>query len=192
LAPKKGLSVSRRIYPTRVSVNDSLSSVINERTSIYKSKKVVKIVELLDKNPNLNLYGPPGTGKTLYTNKVREVFDYCEMITFHQSYSYEQFIEGITAEVNEDTGQLQYYVKDGIFLKLCKEASENPEQKYCLIIDEINRGNISKIFGELITLIEKTKRSGQPEETIVKLPYSNSNFSVPNNLYIIGTMNTSD
>ncbi|EOV9526384.1 McrB family protein [Bacillus cytotoxicus] len=192
LVSTRGLSVSRRIYPTRVSVSDSLSSVINERTSIYKNKKIVKIVELLDKNPNLILYGPPGTGKTFYTNKIKEVFDYCEMITFHQSYSYEQFIEGITAEVNEDTGQLQYYVKDGIFLKLCKKASENPEQKYGLIIDEINRGNISKIFGELITLIEKTKRSRQPEETIVKLPYSNDKFSVPKNLYIIGTMNTSD
>lgn len=192
LISKKGLSVTSKVYPTHVTFNDTLSSIVSEKSSLYENKKILNIVELLDKNPNLILYGPPGTGKTYYTNKIKDIFDHCEMITFHQSYSYEQFIEGITAEVDEDTGQLQYFVKDGIFLKLCKEASENPEQKYCLIIDEINRGNISKIFGELITLIEKTKRSGQPEETIVKLPYSNNNLSVPNNLYIIGTMNTSD
>lgn len=192
LSSKVGLSVSKKEYPTHVSIQDFAASHIREGQVLYENKKLLNILELLDKNPNLILYGPPGTGKTYYTNKIKEVFDNCEMITFHQSYSYEQFIEGITAEVDENTGQLKYFVKDGIFLKLCKEASENPEQKFGLIIDEINRGNISKIFGELITLIEKTKRSSQPEETIVKLPYSNNNFSVPNNLYIIGTMNTSD
>lgn len=192
ITSNKGLSVSRRIYPTHVKVTDGLTPIINEKQSLYQNKKIRNIVELLDKNPNLVLYGPPGTGKTYYTNQIREVFDRCDMITFHQSYSYEQFVEGITAKVNDSTGQLEYFIQDGIFLKICEEAEKNPELKYGLIIDEINRGNISKIFGELITLIEKTKRKHQPEETVVKLPYSNNSFTVPSNLYIIGTMNTSD
>ncbi|OZM56877.1 hypothetical protein CIB95_08890 [Lottiidibacillus patelloidae] len=188
----KGLTVSKKVYPTHVEVTDGLSPRIKEKKSLYQSKKTSQIIELLDKNPNLILYGPPGTGKTYYTNQLKDVFDYSEMITFHQSFAYEQFIEGITAKVNDQTGQLQYLVQDGAFLKLCKKAKENPNLKYGLIIDEINRGNISKIFGELITLIEKSKRAGEHEETTVQLPYSNSSFSVPKNLYIIGTMNTSD
>jgi len=113
--------------------------------------------------------------------------------TFHQSFSYEDFIQGISAELN-DEGQLQYEVKAGIFKKLCNEADKNSDKKYVLIIDEINRGNISKIFGELITLLEKDKRKGEENELAVKLPYSNEDclFSVPDNVYVIGTMNTAD
>lgn len=192
LKPNKGLSIGKNIAPTRVSVSDSFSATINESLDLYEDKKTLTIMKLLDKNPNLILYGPSGTGKTHYINKIKDLFDYAEMITFHQSYSYEQFIEGLTAEINNDTGQLQYFVKDGIFLSLCKKAKANPNEKYILLIDEINRGNISNIFGELITLIERTKRLGNLEEITVKLPYSNEDFSVPNNLYIIGTMNTSD
>ena len=117
-----------------------------------------------------------------------------EFITFHQSFSYEEFIEGIKPDINEDGG-LSYSLSSGIFKRLSERAKSNPGSNYVLIIDEINRGNISKIFGELITLVEETKRLGSPSGEYpqsVTLPYSKEPFGVPTNLYIIGTMNTAD
>lgn len=110
--------------------------------------------------------------------------------TFHQSMSYEDFIEGIKPVVKN--GNVTYEVQDGIFKKICKKAKADKDNKYMLIIDEINRGNVAAIFGELITLIEDSKRAGEKEAISVTLPYSTDTFSVPNNLYILGTMNTAD
>ena len=112
--------------------------------------------------------------------------------TFHQSMSYEDFVEGIKPKTDNNTCQITYSVEPGIFKELCKKAEDNEEKRYVLIIDEINRGNVSQIFGELITLLEEDKRIGNDFELKVKLPYSNKDFGVPKNLYIIGTMNTAD
>lgn len=114
----------------------------------------------------------------------------CKFVTFHQSFSYESFIEGIKPNVKNNI--ITYDIEDGILKEICKEAKENKNQRYALFIDEINRGNVSEIFGETISLIEEDKRLGEVNELEVILPYSKEKFGIPNNLDIYGTMNSLD
>lgn len=116
---------------------------------------------------------------------------YLSLVTFHQSYSYEDFVEGLRPKCDK-RGNVKYEVRDGVFKQLCRRAQADPGHTYALVIDEINRGNISKVFGELITLIEPDERLGDSNEITVTLPYSGENFGVPANLLIVGTMNTAD
>ncbi|MEG1121471.1 MAG: AAA family ATPase [Citrobacter sp.] len=113
------------------------------------------------------------------------------VVTFHQSYGYEEFIEGIRAR-SDESGNISYPIEPGIFMRLCQRANADPAHRYAIFIDEINRGNISKIFGELISLIEVDKRAGMSNAMSLQLSYSGDHFSVPANVDIIGAMNTAD
>lgn len=147
-------------------------------------------VDLLNEKRQLIFYGPPGTGKTYVAQAlgehVRATGGGWQLVQFHPAYSYEDFFEGYRPTKPEDNGGLQFDLRKGPLRLLAEKAAKNPEQPYLLVIDEINRGNIAKIFGELYFLLEYRH---QP----IRLQYSPEEpFELPENLFLIGTMNTAD
>lgn len=178
-----------------------------------RSPRTIKIHPL-----NSIVYGAPGTGKTYSTAEYAQAIiegvslaeyrasnpdrkevmkKYNELVragqivftTFHQSYGYEEFIQGLRPDTTSD--KMNFKTVDGVFKKIADRALNDDENNYVIIIDEINRANISKVFGELITLIEDDKRWGELNQTSATLQ-SGDPFAVPNNLYIVGTMNSAD
>jgi hypothetical protein len=169
---------------SKYTVEDALEGIFTDRAHF------VEMLDLLRLKKNIILQGPPGTGKTFVARRLAyallgaEDKDRVQFIQFHQSYSYEDFVEGYRPQ--PDKG---FTLKPGIFYTFRKTAVDDSKRDYVFVIDEINRGNLSKIFGELMMLIEYDKRS---PAWSVRLAYSDNPFYVPPNLYLIGLMNTAD
>ena len=168
----------------KYTVNNFLAEVYMDE------KKYDDITALLDRKKNIILQGAPGVGKSFLAKRLAYSIigskdkDKVEMVQFHQSYSYEDFIEGFRPGASGN-----FEIKQGVFYRFCKKAESDSVNKYFFIIDEINRGNLSKIMGELMLLLENDKRG---EEFAMPLTYTGETFYVPENVYIIGMMNTAD
>lgn len=191
---------ARGAHPERLTRRDPppLSGVLGRVQSVLHRKRQVI------------LYGPPGTGKTWWAERAAEELvarswfgvealrltdsdrealrqkGAIEVCAFHPAYGYEDFLEGYRPSATAQ-GQLHFSLRDGVFKKLCRRAREAPEHSFFLILDEINRGDVPRTFGELLMVLEKDKRNRE-----VTLPLSGDRFSVPDNVYLIGTMNTAD
>lgn len=155
---------------------------------VYMNEDEYNVLKnLLLRKKNIVLQGAPGVGKTFTAKRLAYSImgmkddDRVRLVQFHQNYSYEDFLEGYRPDENG------FKLREGIFYKFCIQAKNDSDRDYFFIIDEINRGNLSKIFGELLMLIEKDYRN-----EAVQLAYSGESFNVPDNLYIIGMMNTAD
>ncbi len=184
LLDKLPISESLMIY----SIEDAVSELLISREDFEE------MLESLHSKKNLILQGPPGTGKSFVAKKLAyALLDFkddsrIESVQFHQSFSYEDFIQGFRPK-KDGSG---FMLKDGVFFRFCKKALLDPTRPYVFIIDEINRGNLSKIFGEVMLLIETDKRG---PEWAVSLTYSDesaSKFHIPANVHILGMMNTAD
>lgn len=155
--------------------------------------KIERILDLLRDKKNVILQGPPGVGKTFVARRLAYALmgvqdeSRVKMVQFHQTYSYEDFIQGYRPAPGG-----AFERRDGVFYEFCRQAADDPEQVHVFIIDEINRGNLSRIFGELMMLIERDKRGSRHAIDLTYKEPGDERFYVPENLYLLGLMNTAD
>lgn len=198
----------------RIQSPDISKSCDDERKLLTRLSGISRRIQsVLDRKGQVILYGPPGTGKTYWAEKTAndlaaisafgklyeslnesdrkavvgegQSSGLVRLCCFHPAYGYEDFLEGYRPGTVD--GQVSFTLRDGVFKSLCRDAGKSPERNFYLIVDEINRGDIPRIFGELLTTLERDKRDKR-----IVLPVSQDVFSVPRNVFLIGTMNTAD
>jgi 5-methylcytosine-specific restriction protein B len=189
-------------------LNNSVNLIGENREEEIKKLPIFdSLRRQLEKEKQVILYGPTGTGKTYAASRFAQWWvqegggdldEQIDQVTFHPSFSYEDFMEGLTARTEDQ--DVVYEMKEGRLKEFAEEAraaylnsnGSDPAPRFILVIDEINRGNLPQIFGETITLLESSKRLEEPNQFSVNLSHSGESFTLPPNLYIIGTMNTAD
>jgi 5-methylcytosine-specific restriction protein B len=188
------LTVNQALQPTAVAEPTppyaAASPLLSSEPVLQPAETFTDALAALRYKKNLILQGPPGVGKTFVAQRLAETLlggrdeRRLRAVQFHQSYAYEDFVQGYRPD-----GRGGFVLRNGVFYDFCLLARRHPQQAFVFLIDEINRGNLSKIFGELLLLLEADKRS---PGNAIPLTYSETPFFVPPNLYVIGTMNTAD
>ncbi|MFO0428606.1 MAG: AAA family ATPase [Planctomyces sp.] len=196
LAPAEYSTLQRMAHPENVESTESRLPYTRDDAmdSLFMSEeKLDRIIALLRRKKNIILQGAPGTGKTFVARRIAYFLmeqadaSRAPMVQFHQSTSYEDFIQGYRPD-----GSGGFVLKNGTFHEFCRKALLSPDKPFVFIIDEINRGNLSKVFGELMMLIESDKRHPQFAIPLSYSTTSDDTFFVPPNVYLIGTMNSAD